>query len=513
MDAATAGSRTGASRTALVLIALVSAIVSLVCVRAAGATVYTAGPVVDTSAGPTPFAGCTADDPADQLLFSTLYPNAQPEPRMAVNPTDPLNIVGEYHQDRWDNGGNRGMSVSVSHDGGTTWTRQVMPGISKCSGGAYDRASDPWVSFAPNGDLYSVSLSFDVFDSNNAVLVSKSTDGGDTWGPQIPLIADTFPGAFNDKESVTVDPLDPSGNLVYAAWDRFISPPSGIGPDQAVFRSRTFAQQAWFSRTTNGGASWEPARPIYNPSSRAGTIGNIINVVSNGDLVDGFVVFAFNNRVLFPAVAVIRSPDKGVTWSHHATIVGPLDRSFPGPYDPDNGNPIRSGGLPDFAAGPDNTLYAVWEDDHPTPGVDAIQFSQSTDGGLTWSAPVKINQTPSGIPPADQQAFTPTIKVTSTGTIGVTYYDLRSNTPAPGLPTDYWFVHCHASCTNAANWTEAHVAGPFDEEQAAVAGGYFVGDYEGLDTIGQDFGAFFGQAIDQATDPSDVYFTRLTPTP
>jgi hypothetical protein len=513
MKIPTCGRRVFSRRAAFVSLVLVSVAVALTGARAAGANIYTAGTPVDTSAGASPFVGCTVDNAAVQQTFSTLFTNAQPEPRVAVNPTNPMNIVGAYHQDRWNNGGNRGMSFSVSHDGGATWTRSVMPGVSRCSDGAYDRASDPWVTFTPNGVAYAISLSFDVFDPNNAVLVLKSTNGGNTWSAPIPLIADTFLGSGNDKESITADPTDPSGNLVYAVWDRFISPPSGIAADQGVFRARAFRQQAWFSRTTNGGVSWEPARPIYNPGTFAATIGNVIQVVSNGDLVDGLVVFHFKPTLRLE-VAVIRSSDKGVSWSKHATTVAPLDTSFPGAHDPDNGNPIRSGGLPDFATGPNNTLYAVWEDDHPTAGVDAIQFSQSTDGGLTWSDPIKINKTPTNIPAGDQQAFTPTIKVASDGTIGVTYYDLRNNTPAPGLPTDYWFVHCHASCTSASNWSETHVAGSFDLEQAAVARGYFLGDYEGLDTFGNSFAAFFDEAgLSQAIDPSDVYFSKITPSP
>jgi hypothetical protein len=96
-----------------------------------------------------------------------------------------------------------------------------------------------------------------------------------------------------------------------------------------------------------------------------------------------------------------------------------------------------------------------------------------------------------------------------------TYYDFRNNTPAPGLATDYWLVHCHGTCTSPAGWAgnETHVGGPFDEEQAAYAGGFFVGDYEGLVTDGNDFGAFFGMAIDQATNPSDVFYSRVSPTP
>jgi hypothetical protein len=125
---------------------------------------------------------------------------------------------------------------------------------------------------------------------------------------------------------------------------------------------------------------------------------------------------------------------------------------------------------------------------------------------------VKINKTPTNVPTLDQQAFTATVKVAADGTVGVTYYDFRNNTSAPGLTTDYWFVHCHATCTDPANWAETHVAGPFDEEQAAYAGGYFLGDYEGMVTIGNVFGAFYDQAVSRAANnPSDVFYSTLTP--
>src|SRR5262249_34085301 len=148
------------------------------------------------------------------------------------------------------------------------------------------------------------------------------------------------------------------------------------------------------------------------------------------------------------SVAVVRSSDHGVTWSNKATIVGQLDPTFLGPTDPDNGHAIRGGELPDFAVDPNNgNVYAVWDDDSLN-GIDSIFFSQSTDGGTTWSPPVKINQTPTNIPDGDQQAFTADVAVAANGTVGVTYYDLRNNTSAPGLTTDYRLVRCSASCAN-----------------------------------------------------------------
>ena len=88
---------------------------------AIAASAAAAPPVV--ASAPSPFTGCTADDPAAQQQFSTLYPNAEPEPRSDINPTNPLNIVGAYQQDRWDNGGARGLVSSWTKTGGTSCTR------------------------------------------------------------------------------------------------------------------------------------------------------------------------------------------------------------------------------------------------------------------------------------------------------------------------------------------------------------------------------------------------------
>jgi hypothetical protein len=484
-------------------------VVALVLASTASAGPYTLSSTALAS-GPSPFTGCTADHAADQIAAgSTLYPNSEPEPRADVNPTNPANIVGAYQQDRWNDGGGRGLVASWSKNGGATWHPVVIPGITRCSNGDFDRASDPWVSFAPNGDLYAISLTFDAFDTHNGILVSKSTNGGESWGAPIPVAEDNTNGL--DKQSITADPFD--SNYVYAAWDRFLSPPGFPPSDQGRFHAQSYVQQAFFSRSTNGGVSWGPAQVLYNPGTHAGTIGSIINVLPDRTLVDGFVVFGDHKRTIRGAyVADVRSTDLGATWSKKATLIAPVDPSFPGPTDPDHPNLIiRGGELPDFAVDRvSGKLYAVWDDDLPD-GVDKVYFSQSSDGGLTWSDPVKINKTPTNIPTLDQSAFTPTVKVAADGTVGVTYYDFRNNTAAAGLTTDYWFVHCHATCTDPANWGETHVAGPFDEEQAAYARGFFLGDYEGMVTIGNVFGPFYNQAVNQATDPSDAFYSTLTP--
>ena len=99
--------------------------------------------------GPDLFADCTADHLDTQT--GTLYPLTAIEPWVDVNPADSRNIATGWQQDRWSNGGSRGLVSGISHDGGVTWSRVVIPGISLCSGGEFERASDLWLSFAMAG--------------------------------------------------------------------------------------------------------------------------------------------------------------------------------------------------------------------------------------------------------------------------------------------------------------------------------------------------------------------------
>ena len=120
----------------------------------------------------------------------------------------------------------------------------------------------------------------------------------------------------------------------------------------------------------------------------------------------------------------------------------------------------------------------------------------------------------------DRQAFTPAVHVADDGTVGVTFYDFRNNTPADGiLATDQFAVHCHANCTQTASWTETRVTPtPFDMRRAPFARGYFTGDDEGLGFIADDgdatapgdaFASLFSQS--HGTDPASAFLSRLVP--
>src|SRR5215471_8428760 len=56
----------------------------------------------------------------------TLYLNAEVEPYVAVNPNNGANVVGVWQQDRWSDGGARGILAATSFDGGRTWATSMV---------------------------------------------------------------------------------------------------------------------------------------------------------------------------------------------------------------------------------------------------------------------------------------------------------------------------------------------------------------------------------------------------
>lgn len=467
-----------------------------------------------------PQGGC-GDFPGTVGGAGTLFNNSEVEPWVAVNPDNSDNIVAFWQQDRWSNGGSRGNVAGVSLDGGTNWQIVSVPGITDCTGGPWERSSDPWVSFGPDGTLHQMSLVFQVDPSPdypggfgpNGMAVSKSEDGGLTWSDPIIIIQDDNPRYLNDKNSLTADPTD--ANYVYAVWDRLdVLPSFARNPNRAV--ALGFKGAALFARSTDGGDTWEPAKKLYDPGGVNQTIGNQIVVMPDGTVIDFFnEILNFRNddggSQFDFNLSFKYSENKGERWLPRGRPIRTNKMEGIGTVTPDDLIPVRDAALLfDVAVDPENgNLYAVWQDARFN-GFDEVAYSESTDGGDNWSAPVKINLTPDNANSLRRQAFLPSVEVAD-GVVGVTYYDFR-NDDGSGELADHWFVSCSGGCSNPSNWdgefrlTDAS----FDITQAPNAGGLFLGDYVGLASDGADFLAFFQQSFNSA-DPASGFFRRVIP--
>ena len=508
------------------LLALAAASVGVLafCVPASAAPLAIGDP--NTASGPSPFApGCGGLGEA--APSSVNYLDAEVESHVADDPTDEDTLAGAWQQDRWNDGGAHGNVHAYSTDGGETWTAS-SPLFSRCAGGTatsavqgttgaprpsdYERATDPWVSYGPGGRLHAIALVFDNSTPRNAVLAAYSDDDGATWSAPRELRFDNpraLGNNFNDKETLTADPGDP--DFVYATWQRIVSP-SERSSAKAYENSVSYFSDTWFVRSTDGGQTWEPARSIFHPGRFQQTIGNQVEVLpdADGTLINGFNrIQAVSNRHKQRgySVEVMRSPDKGETWSSPVHVnrllvdeVADPDLAAPCPdRDADGTCPVRTGDIiPDFAVDRSTNedtrgnVYAVWMDTRfNDPDHNDILLSRSTTGGTSWEAPVVVDHTPAGV-----DAFTATVDVDGTGRVAVSYYDFRNDENGDAeLSTDFWVAHSHdggQSFPDEDRLTDE----PFDMRTAPFALGYFVGDYTGLSHFGDRFDSLWVGAND-----------------
>jgi hypothetical protein len=519
-------------RNRLLAAASAATLAALWVVPGASAGTLTAGTLTQTP--DQPWAGTTVNQPAcdneiaaSQAAGSTPYPGAEVEPYVVADPAGSSHLIAAFQQDRWNDGGNNGDVTVVSTDGGAHWALSSnQAAFTICAGGTFDRGSDPSLAVSSDGStVYQASLAFNVngpaFGGASSVQVSRSTDGGGSWQTPVVVQQDKSTTVLNDKEWVTADPSNASN--AYLVWDRLVSPSTHANPD-AFTHVFAFRGPALFSKTTDGGQTWSAPKIIYDPGEYNQTIDNEIVApkagLAAGDLLDGFTLILTkggkggHQRAAY-YVAMIRSTDGGATWTK-PTIISPLEVAEASSL---NGQPYRTGDvLPQFTSDPINgRLYVTWQDGRfSSTGQPKVAFSQSTDGGQTWSAPIEVDQAPAG-----DEAFTPQIAVASDGTIGVTYYDNENANGANPGNTDEFIVHCHAAsadCTNPANWaaggeTRLSTTGSFNMLTAPFSeSGYFTGDYEGLTTSGTTYDPFFVMAQLIATKgPTDPFANTAFP--
>jgi hypothetical protein len=457
-------------------------LLALAAVSLGSAAAQNVGPLVEISR-PNVVGSCNTGFNPFGYTYSTDHAT---EPFVAANPTNPRNVAAAWFQGLFQD-----MIAGASFDGGQTWQQDPIP-LTTCSSGLWPGTGDPWLSFAPNGDLYAVAI---IWNSNSwtdrQIVVSKSADGGLHWPAPVVLPGSGILDPPADHPSITADPTNPQ--FVYAIWNG---------------NNSKHGSAAVFTRTIDGGATWETARAIVQTAPQSFIQFSQIFVLPNGTLADVFEFYAAqpNKPITFTNLQVMRSTDHGQTWSspNNAVTMTPLYRPTGQTLviDPETGQFVLDVTNPSFAVDSQSgNLYAVWEDGRFSNfQYNDIAFSMSADGGLTWSAPIRVNRTPLNIPSLDRQAFFPSIAATANGTIGVSYYDFRFNNPNPGLPTDRWLVQCSPSSNNPASnpscWgNEVRLTHTSFNVEAVVPhapnGDIFLGDYFGMAAAGNGFVSVF----------------------
>ena len=122
-------------------------LVASVCAIGFASTVQatTLGPLVQVT-GADPFASCTKDNVNQQekAFGSILYPNTAIEPWVAVDPTDASRLLVGHQQDRWSDGGSRGLVGVLSNAGGAsgTWADTIPSNVTECTGGKFKITED-----------------------------------------------------------------------------------------------------------------------------------------------------------------------------------------------------------------------------------------------------------------------------------------------------------------------------------------------------------------------------------
>jgi photosystem II stability/assembly factor-like uncharacterized protein len=354
--------------------------------------------------------------------------------------------------------------------------------------------SDVWVDFDDEGNAYAMVLDSPPFPSGNGWGMSihrwetptqRDLRRGRTWSNRIPINA--YPAAaqdpnfafLDDKNTMAVNNAgrdrDGRTGIIVACWGQNGPQTAARGPQQEVCK-----------RSTDGGRTWGPLTPV-SPDAQRLVIG--IHVVADtrdpntfytvwNEYLSGFLDGSGTNTFYFS-----KSTDGGQTWSPATPVqrILPLPNVFPR-------QAFRNLSLPIMAVGPRGELYVTYADYNPviapTPDEDGLQadikLTKSLDGGVTWSAPVRVNQDTTN---ADQ--FQPYVRVTQRGQVDVSFFDRRLDRPNPPEHPGNFFIDTWLARSDdgGVTWTETRAS--HDSWDPSInppisGSGEFIGDYQGL---------------------------------
>ncbi|MBT8190185.1 MAG: glycoside hydrolase [Bacteroidia bacterium] len=364
------------------------------------------------------------------------------EPSICINHKDPDNIIGGAILDY----------VYTSYDGGKHWIVDKL----KSTLGVY---GDPVLCSDYEGNIYYAHLSNPsgrVFRDDSwldRIVIQKSTDKGRTWNDG----SFTKPRSPKDQDKHWLA-VDPESNHIYITWTEF---------DKYGSRDEKHKSRILFSRSVDEGESW--SHPISISQFEGNCIdddqtpeGAVPSVGVNGEV---YVAWSYDEKIYFD-----KSLDGGVTW---------LDKDIPVVDQPegwaiDIPGIMRCNGMPitgvDRSGGPNHgTLYINWSDQRNGEHDTDIWLVKSTDGGMNWSDPVRVNDDL----PGKHQFFTWMDVDEKTGAIYIVFYDRRNHEDET---TDVYLAY---SSDGGMTFTNMKINSKSFKPNPAV----FFGDYNDISAI------------------------------
>jgi hypothetical protein len=334
------------------------------------------------------------------------------ETSIAVNPTNPLNMIGsanDYQLALTPGGYVQGTVFSRAHatlDGGRTWTSYPINYKN------YAATGDPAVAFDADGTAYLATLGF-IWSQNRGccvnpdILVTHSSDGGKSWSKPSRVVAGTGTfgsvGLSNDKEYLTAWG---HGNAI-VTWTEY-----NLGIGGSYISSPIYA-----SVTHDGGNSWSRPTEISGSAAfcvgaQGGTAcnqsqGSVPVVAADGSLYVAFINYSNDPDGRDQYLVVKLDPATGARVGGPYRVGGVVDGFTDYPFNIDGrqtyqDSQFRTWSVGNIAADPTSAghLSVIWSDMRNGPATSSnpyqtttnsdIIVSQSFDGGQTWSAPVAL---------------------------------------------------------------------------------------------------------------------------
>src|SRR5439155_12568646 len=393
------------------------------------------------------------------------------EPSIAVDPTDGNKMMIAWRQFNSIQSDFRQAGWGYTTDGGLHWT---FPGVLQNN----VFRSDPVTKSDEIGNFFYLSLQSTQQQSFFCDDVWRSTNGGQNFTEQSPDQA----GHGGDKELFTIDTTGGTGHgFLYQFWTGFFACDFGE-----------------FNRSLDSGVTWQT--PINIPNSPdTGTL----EVDTNGNL------FLGGGGSPFWCVRSTNAQNPNVTPTFDQVTQVNL------------GGDLIQGGINgiglcgqtfltiDRSGGPtNNNIYMLASVLPNGQNTTEVMFARSTDGGLTFSAPIRINDDANH---QNKWHYFGTLSVAPTGRIDAVWYDTRN--AANNIDSQLFYSY---STDGGVTWAANIPVSSSFNPQAGFPNNQKIGDY--ITIVSDATGGNVAYAATYNVNPNavggheqDVYYVLVSP--